>query len=301
MSYPAPVSVVATPLNSGVKLDITNPAIPSGYTILYYNLYEPTIFPSGQNIGSDSPAFYVDPGTVTNGQSYTFTVSIVWDDGISQVESSETATTPTNITPAAGTPPDAVPISILPKANPTNLEIWWEPVPNSGSTPLYLYYIDMASDPDFINTVQATSVGASTNYFNINEASIFTPVPSNLNYIRMQAWNENFDKGPFTNYLFTQIGYFPSEPQTPSATRLSATSANVTWTAPASDGGAALQYYIVNALPSNAGVSTVQSFYATETSVTIQGLSSGEDYNFSIEAVNPPGYSPAAFTNYIGP
>jgi hypothetical protein len=301
MSGPAPVSVDASPLNQGVKLIITNPTIPSGYTFNGYNLYEPSIFPFGTPMGDQTTTYYHNPFDIVNGTTYNFSVSISWLDEFSNpIESAQTATTPTNITPAAGTPPTQILISILPKANPSNLEIWWDPPSSSGSTPLLQNLLEVYEDPGYTYLAQSSYIPLG-NYFNLNEQWNGSPLTSNYNYIRIQAINENFDKGPFANYLFTQIGFFPSEPQTPTATRTSATSANVSWTAPASDGGAAIQYYVVNSQPLTAGVSTVKSLYATETTIEMTDLSSGVDYTFSIEAVNPPGYSPAAITAAIGP
>lgn len=301
MSYPPPVSVVAAPLNNGIKLTITNPTPPSGLTLYQYNVYQYAGGPiiSGYSVESNILLIIGPFVGINNGTPYTLAVTNVWDDGFTTTESVPTSAN--TVTPAAGTPPDAVPISILPKANPANLEIWWDPPPSSGSTPLNSYYIEGASDAAFTGTILQTGVLPGTQFLNINEALLGGPVPTNLNYIRIQAINTNFDYGPFANYLFTQIGFFPSEPQTPTATRTSATSAQVSWTAPASDGGAALQYYVVTSLPVTSGVSTVKSLYATETTVEMTGLSSGVDYTFSIEAVNPPGYSPAAITAAIGP
>lgn len=300
MALPGPTSVVATPLNNGIKIVITPPSPPVGYTLAEYRIY---YFDGGPLIFFTAPTtntFDILGYSLFNGTPYTLAVTINWDDGFGFTES--TATNANTVTPAAGTPPDLVPISILPKANPANLEIWWDPVLSSGSTPLLSYIIEGTQYPGGVGAILQTGVGPSGVYLNIDSSvNAGYPLPTELNYIRIQAINENFDYGPWSEYLFTQIGFFPSEPQTPTATRTSATSAQVSWTAPASDGGAALQYYIVTSQPLTAGVSTVKSLYATETTVEMTGLSSGVDYTFSIEAVNPPGYSPAAITAAIGP
>jgi hypothetical protein len=297
MSVPPPESVVASGLNERISLLVSSPTIPVGYTAQSYAIYFDGD-PSFQTIlswNAGNTTLIFGPGYgIVNGSTYTCAVLIGGIDEFGNgFETTQTVANPA--TPAAGTPPDPVPINILPRANPTTLEFWWNPVINSGTTPLAFYNLEGLDQFNNWNGIASIDAFASTFY------TIIYPGDANSNYFRMTAQNENYDTSTPANFLFTGIGNFPTEPQTPSATRLSATSANVSWTAPVSDGGQAIQYYVVNSLPVTAGVSTVKSLYVTETTVEMTGLSSGIDYTFSIEAVNPPGYSPAAITAPIGP
>lgn len=297
MSVPPPESVVASGLNERISLLVSSPTIPDGYTAQSYNVYfdgDPSVQTIlSWNAGNTTLIFGPGYGIV-NGSTYTCAVSITGEDSnFTPFETTQTVANST--TPAAGTPPDPVPISILPRANPGSIEFWWNPVINSGTTPLTIYDLEYSGFSGYATVAQIDAF-ASTFYYNYNSG-----VQANQNTFRISALNENFDRSAYSYFLYTGIGNFPSEPQTPIATRLTGTSANVSWTAPASDGGQAIQYYVVNSLPSSFGVSSVKSFYANELTINFTNLTSGDDYRFSIEAVNPPGYSPAAFTSYIGP
>ena len=65
-------------------------------------------------------------------------------------------------------------------------------------------------------------------------------------------------------------------------------SATVTWTAPASNGGAAITGYVVT--PYNAGVAqATQTFNTTATTETVTGLTNGTAYTFKVAAINGVG------------
>jgi len=63
-------------------------------------------------------------------------------------------------------------------------------------------------------------------------------------------------------------------------------SADVSWTVPASDGGHALSFYTVQTIPGGA-----LQVPATQTSVTVTGLTNGDEYRFTVTATNSVGVS----------
>jgi hypothetical protein len=87
-----------------------------------------------------------------------------------------------------------------------------------------------------------------------------------------------------------------SAPSAPRTTVVSVTNgvAQVSWTPPASDGGAPITRYVVTASPGGARCTTTGS-----THCVVTGLHVGVDYTFSVVAYNRAGRSPAATANGV--
>ena len=86
-----------------------------------------------------------------------------------------------------------------------------------------------------------------------------------------------------------------------SATSGGLTSANVTWSAPAS-GGAVTSYRITPYVGSTAQPATTITGSPPVTTTTITGLTTGTTYTFRVEAINPNGAGPAsAASNPVTP
>ncbi len=113
------------------------------------------------------------------------------------------------------------------------------------------------------------------------------------------------DPGPATLAIFRDIGWTTSASVTPTApgapTNVSATpgnaSATVSWSAPASNGGSAINGYSVLSTPDSQSCQT-----SGTTTCVVNGLTNGTQYTFTVSASNLVGGGPAsAASNAVTP
>ncbi len=162
----------------------------------------------------------------------------------------------------------------------------------SGSCPNRLFSADMNG---------ASANWASGAWTNLGIALV-APSESNSNYYKRFA---SFDSGapPALHVGWTEpTATVPSAPQSLVATARNL-SASVTWAAPASNGGAAVDNYIVYAYNYPAGTPAGPYSYAcgTCTSTTVAGLTNGQQYYFAAYAHNAIGWGAVAGSNVVVP
>jgi hypothetical protein len=99
-----------------------------------------------------------------------------------------------------------------------------------------------------------------------------------------------------TTLSYTVNATTPSAPYGPILATAGNTTASVSWSAPASIGGSPITSYTVTSSPGNISTTTIN------TSATLNGLTNGTSYTFSITANNAVGTGPSsAATNQITP
>ena len=162
----------------------------------------------------------------------------------------------------------------------------------SGSCPNRLFSADM-------NGASANWASGAWNNLGI---ALVAPSESNSNYYKRFA---SFDSGapPALHVGWTEpTATVPSAPQSLVATARNL-SASVTWAAPASNGGAAVDNYIVYAYNYPAGTPAGPYSYAcgTCTSTTVAGLTNGQQYYFAAYAHNAIGWGAVAGSNVVVP
>jgi hypothetical protein len=297
--------------------------------------------------------------SLTNGQSYTFTVYAInmwgWGPGY----------TTGSFTPVG--PPGAPSMSSLSPGN-GSMTVYWNPPADTGGSPITSYTVAVWGMPQgctttgnsctvsglgnglfyWFSVTAANSAGTGPNSGWYNAGTGTTPgAPTGVsasagNGSAFVSWNAPGDGSGYSggwliydysvtsspggntcwsggatsctvygltngqDYTFTVVAYntfgggpnsLPSTPVTPSTvpgapTGVSAVaglgSATISWSVPVNNGGAPITGYTATALPGGKSCST------SGTSCTVQGLTPGQVYKFTVTATNGTGTGPAS-------
>jgi uncharacterized repeat protein (TIGR01451 family) len=209
--------------------------------------------------------------------------------------------------PPAGAPP-AVPgapsaVNATPGGATTGAAIVsWIPGSNGQALTGFVVRTVLASDgttlavPDFV--VNPGGQGVPPNSAQITGLPIGTPV------LFLVASTNSFGQSQFSVPSAAFSAFVPTPPTAPQLAVATASnaSAQVAWSAPASNGGLSITSYTVIALlngTTNVGSVTVP---ASQTGVNFTGLTNGSLYSFTVVATNAAGNSPAsAPSNQVQP
>ena len=259
-----PTAVTATAGDTQASVAFTAPVNTGGTTITGYTV---TVSPAdvAPVNGAGSPIVVTG---LTNGQAYTFTVTA--DN-------------------SAGTgPASAVSNSITPKAAQT-ITFANPGAKNFGTTPT----LTATSDSGLTVTFTSSTTGVCT----ITSGGALTFVAVGTCTINAdQAGNGSYLAATQVSRSFTVNAVVPDAPVIGTATVTGATSVSLTFTAPASNGGAAITGYTVNSSPASAPVNVAGS------PATISGLTTGQSYTFTVTATNAAGTgSPSVASNAVVP
>ena len=278
----APQSLTATGGNKSVQLSWSAPSSNGGSPITGYNVYRGTS--AG---GEGSTAVGAVNGTttsftdltVTNGTTYFYTVKAVNAVGTSQPSNEA------NATPQASVP--GQPTGLVASAGDAKVVLSWT-VPNSdGGSPITGY-----------NVYRSTTPGGegSTPYTTATSSSFTdTAVTNGTTYYYKVAAVNTVGTGPQSgeaNATPQPAATVPSAPQ-----GLTATGSNgavqLSWSAPASSGGAAVTSYNVYRSTTAGGEgSTPVATGVTGTSFIDSPLNNGTTYYYTVAAVNAVGTGP---------
>ncbi len=259
----APTGVTATPGNGTALVAWIAPASDGGSPITGYTA---TSSPGGKTCTTDGSLSCTVTG-LTNGTPYRFTV---------------TATNGTATGPASGASapvtPSALPGSptgVIATAGNTSALVAWTAPASAGGSPIAHYTVTGAPGGQ---TCMTTGLSCMVTGLTNGTPYTFTVTA--------------------TSGTGTGAASDASAPVTPrgfpgAATGVSATpsdgTALVAWTAPASDGGSPIAYYIVTGSPSGQLCITGASL-----SCTVTGLANGTPYTFTVIAINAAGMGPAS-------
>ncbi len=251
-----PTSVVATAGNTQASVAFAPPANNGGTNITGYvvSVTPADVVPV---IGASSP---IVVSGLTNGQTYTFTVEAENVAGYGPASAASNA-----VTPAA--------IQTITFANPG--------AKNFGTTPTLTATTDATG-------LSVTFTSSTTSVCTITSGGLLTFVAAGTCTINAdQAGNASYLAATQVTRSFAVNAVIPGAPTIGTATAGNA-SATVSFAAPASTGGAAITAYTVTASPGGATAT------GNASPLTVNGLSNGSAYTFTVKATNSAGTSIAS-------
>ena len=250
----APTSVNAVASDASATVSFSAPVSTGGAAISSYTV---TSSPGGLTAsGAGSP---LTVSGLSNGTGYSFTVSA------SNIAGTGPASSPSN--------------TVTPKANQT-ISFNNPGAQSFGSAP----------------TLTATASSGLTPVFSSNSTGVCTiTTTGTLSFVSAgscsinadQAGDSGYNAAPTVTQSFTVNAVVPGAPTSVSAVASDA-SATVSFSAPASTGGAAISSYTVTSSPGGLTAS------GTGSPLTVSGLSNGTDYSFIVSASNIAGTGPAS-------
>ncbi|GAB1115031.1 MAG: hypothetical protein SwStaBPW_17600 [Shewanella algae] len=250
----APIIGTASALDGQAVVNFSAPASDGGSAITSYQV---TSSPGGITAsGANSP---IGVAGLTNGTSYTFTVQAINAVGTSS--------------------PSAPSNSVVPKANQT-ISFNNPGAQSFGTTPTLAATASSGLTPVF----SSSTTGVCT----ITASGTLTFVTTgNCSIDADQPGDSSYNAAPTVTQSFTVNAVVPGAPTSVSAVASDA-SATVSFSAPASTGGAAISSYTVTSSPGGFTAS------GTGSPLTVSGLSNGTDYSFIVSASNIAGTGPAS-------
>ncbi len=266
----APTAVTATPGDASATVSWTAPddggSPITGYTV--------TSSPGAFTCTSTTTTSCTVDG-LTNGTSYTFTVTATNAIGTSLPSSPSTGVIPVTL-PGA-------PTGVTATAGNASASVSWT-APDDGGTAITGYTV--TSSPGAFTCTATTSTSCTVDGLANGTSYTFTVTATNA-----------VGTGPASS---PSTGVIPEAGVPGSPTGVTATagdaSATVSWTAP-DDGGSPITGYTVTSSP---GAFTCTS--TTTTSCTVDGLTNGTSYTFTVTATNDSGTgSPSAQSNAVVP
>jgi fibronectin type 3 domain-containing protein len=276
--------LVATAGNAQVALSWSAPAPNGGTPITGYDVYRSTT-PGGESASTPTPTngsgtSFTDNG-LTNGTTYYYTVAAVNAAGIS-AQSAEASATPQPVVPST-------PTGLAASGGDGQIVLSWA-APNDGGSPIKSYSVYRGTSQGQESTT-AVATPTTTSY---TDTGLTNGIAY---YYTLTAVN-----AVGTSPISTEVSATPAIPATPATApsapqSLTATSGNaavtLSWSPPASDGGAAITGYDVyrSTTPGGESASTPIPTNGSGTSFTDTGLANGTTYYYTVAAVNAAGVS----------
>ena len=264
----APTGVSATAGNASASVSWTAPSSTGGASITAYTV---TSSPGGRTCTTNGAGRSCSVTGLTNGTSYTFTVVATNSVGKGSASAASSSVTPAT-TPSA-------PRGVSATAGNASARVSWRLIGNNGGSRVTAYTV--TSSPG-------------------NRTCTTGPLLISCRVTGLTNGTGYTFKVVATNRVGKGSASAASSPVTPAAnpgapTGVSAVSgdvsAAVSWTAPASDGGAAITAYTVTSSPGGQTCTTDRAYLR---SCRVYDLANGRPYTFTVVATSSVGDSPAS-------
>ncbi|HEY3419204.1 MAG TPA: fibronectin type III domain-containing protein [Methanomassiliicoccales archaeon] len=256
----APTGLVATPGNAQVALSWSAPVSNGGATIDYY-----LVLVDGVAKTAHYSTTTATVSGLTNGHQYSFTVTAHNVIGTS-LQSAAVKSTPTAPVTVPTAPRD---LTTMPGDGQVSLT-WSAPSSNGGAAiDYYLVYVDGVVRTDHYPASSAIITG-------LTNAKSYSFTVAAHNSVGVSSQSSAIIAKPAATITVPGVPVGPNS--VPGDGQIA-----LTWSAPSSNGGANIDYYLVY----TDGV--VGTDHYTTTSATITGLTNGQTYSFTIVAHNSVG------------
>ncbi|MHB1775904.1 MAG: fibronectin type III domain-containing protein [Acidimicrobiales bacterium] len=275
----APTIGTATAGNGQATVTWTAPSNDGGSPITGYTV---TSSPGAITATASGSATSATVTGLTNGTSYTFTVTATNAVGTGPASAASNA-----VTPAPPTAPGAPTIGTA-TAGDGQATVTWTAPSSDGGSPITGYTV--TSSP---GSITASASGSAT-------SATVTGLTNGTSYTFTVTATNAVGTGPASA---ASNAVTPAPPTAPGAPTIGTATAGdgqatVTWTAPSSDGGSPITGYTVTSSPG----SITASASGSATSATVTGLTNGTSYTFTVTATNAVGTGPAsAASNAVTP
>ena len=301
----SPTGLSATASSSSeIDLSWTAPSNDGGSTITGYGIERST--DSGStwstlvaNTGSSSTA-YSDTG-LSPSTSYMYRVSAINSVGTGSPSNTATATTSSGTVATAPQPPTGLTATV---ASSSEIDLSWTAPSDNGGAAITGYMIERSQDSGSTwSTLSSNTGSASTTYSDTGLT------PSTSYAYRVSAINSAGTSSP-SDVASATTGVSLSAPQPPTGLTASAVSSskiNLSWTAPGNDGGSAIiGYKIERSIMGGSWSVIVSNTGSTSTTYSNTGLLPLLTYNYRVSAINSVGTSlpsntASATTHLVGP
>jgi predicted RNA-binding protein with TRAM domain len=270
----APTIGPATGGNASATVTFTPPANNGGTPISSYTVTAVDSTTAGN--GGQTASGTGSPITVTgltNGDSYTFTVTATNSAGSSLPSAASNAVIPATV-------PGAPTIGIATAGNGAATVAFTPPANNGGKT--------ISSYTVTANDLTTPANGGQTNTGATSPITVMGLTNGDIYSFTVTATNGVGTGSPSSQSNAVVPSAVPGPPTIGTATRGNA-SATVTFTAPANNGGLPITSYTVIAADSTTPTNGGQSASGSGSPITVTGLTNGDTYTFTVTAVNGDG------------
>ncbi len=282
----APTGVAATPANASATVTWSAPASGGGSPITGYTVTaaDSTTPANGhQTCAWTSGPLSCTVTGLTNGDSYTFTVTATNAVGTGPSSAASNAVTPDSV--------PGMPTNVVATAGVASAAVTWSAPVSDGGSPITGYTVIAADSTTPANGHQAC------NWTSGPLSCTVTGLTNGDSYTFTVTATNGVGTGPASaaSSSVTPHAAVPGAPTGVTATRGNA-KATVTWSAPGSDGGSPITGYTVTAADSTTPANGHQTCAWTSgpLSCTVTGLTNGDSYTFTVTATNAVGTGPAS-------